>query len=335
MEKKILVSVIVPIYQVEKYLQQCVDSILQQTYRELEIILVDDGSKDASARICDMYAEKDARVQVIHKENGGLSSARNTGLDIATGEYILFIDSDDWIEVDMVDLLLSNLIKENADISACGFKKEYKDAEETVVFSHQYLVLNTEQGIKYGVMNGYYSIIACNKLVNANLYKGMRFPLGKTSEDYYVTYQLLVRSRKLVYDSREVYHYRMRKGSIGHTKRISHEPTVQTRHLLCFVKRNYPNILDTVLYAYFFTMMIVYNFYINANMRDASRRKRLGLLMSLFAKKYYKQMLSQPLSIKDRMLISIWRCIPCFYPVANNLYRAWKEKKMREQSLFD
>ena len=113
------ISVIVPIYKLEQYLEECVDSLIEQTYKNIEIILVDDGSPDNCGAICDRYAEQDDRIQVIHKKNGGLSDARNAGLDIASGEYVLFIDSDDNVSVDMVEELYGAIKKQNADISVC------------------------------------------------------------------------------------------------------------------------------------------------------------------------------------------------------------------------
>ena len=125
-----LISVIVPIYNVEKYLDRCVDSIINQTYKNLEIILVDDGSPDNCLAICDSWAEKDRRIKVIHKENGGVSSARNSALDIASGDYIGFVDSDDWIEPDMYEILIKNAKKYDADISRCAGLLDYCDRSE-------------------------------------------------------------------------------------------------------------------------------------------------------------------------------------------------------------
>ena len=118
-----MISVVVPVYNVEKYINDCIDSIINQTYRELEIILVDDGSNDSSGAICDEYAMKDDRIRVIHKKNGGLAEARNKGIDSANGSYLAFIDSDDHINVHMMDILLNNLIKTDSDISVCRFHK--------------------------------------------------------------------------------------------------------------------------------------------------------------------------------------------------------------------
>ncbi|NST07596.1 glycosyltransferase, partial [Enterococcus faecalis] len=120
------ISIIVPVYNVEKYLEKCVRSILAQTFTDFELILVDDGSPDSSGAMCDQFAEQDQRVKVIHKENGGLSDARNAGIEIATGEYLGFVDSDDYIADDMYELLYTNIVKEDADLSICGIYDVYE-----------------------------------------------------------------------------------------------------------------------------------------------------------------------------------------------------------------
>lgn len=129
MEEK-LISIIVPVYNVEKYLKECIDSVISQTYKNLEIILVDDGSTDKSGEICDEYSKKDSRIKVIHKENGGLSDARNVALDIAKGEYIGFVDSDDYVEKDMFETLYKLAEEHNTEISSISF---YKTLENEII----------------------------------------------------------------------------------------------------------------------------------------------------------------------------------------------------------
>lgn len=135
------ISIIVPVYNVEKYLEKCVRSILAQTFTDFELILVDDGSPDSSGAMCDQFAEQDQRVKVIHKENGGLSDARNAGIEIATGEYLGFVDSDDYIADDMYELLYTNIVKEDADLSICGIYDVY-EGKEPVEKQQQYIVLD-------------------------------------------------------------------------------------------------------------------------------------------------------------------------------------------------
>ena len=183
MEKKI--SVIVPVYKVEEYLCRCVDSIINQTYKNLEIILVDDGSPDSCGRICDEYAEKDSRIKVIHKENGGLSSARNAGLDIATGDYIGFVDSDDFIDAEMYSMLYE-MIK-NADVEISGVNgRSFVEEEHLLPYIAGRKNISKEQSCEEaikGLLLRTFNSSVCSKLFLGSLFKSRRFEIGKLSED--------------------------------------------------------------------------------------------------------------------------------------------------------
>ena len=212
-----LVSIIVPIYKVEPYLRRCLDSIINQTYTNLEIILVDDGSPDGCPQICDEYASKDNRIVVIHKENGGLSDARNAGLDICKGEYISFVDSDDWIAFSFVECLLQETCLSKADIGVTSFVRtsnsftaEIKlDAKPNIeelsslqaakkIWSDEYVVFVTSWG----------------KIYKASLFTDIRFPKGKIHEDEYTTYKLLYRASKTIFLNVPLYFYFQRNDSI-------------------------------------------------------------------------------------------------------------------------
>lgn len=208
-----IISIIVPVYNVEKYLDKCVKSILAQTFKDFELILVDDGSKDLGGEMCDEYLKIDPRVKVIHKENGGLSSARNAGIEIAAGEFIGFVDSDDYIEADMYELLYNNIIKENADMSVCGIYdcyvgKALKKSKEC------YKVLNTEEAI-FTVLEGkLFSVPACNKLYKNKLFNETRYPEKKAAEDAFVIIDLLMKCEVIVFSSEQKYYYYHRENSI-------------------------------------------------------------------------------------------------------------------------
>ncbi len=210
------VSVIVPVYNVEPYLRRCVDSILAQTLTDIEIILVNDGSSDSCPSICDEYAVNESRVKVIHKENGGLSSARNAGLDSVTGEYVAFIDSDDYIAADMYERLLSALLEADADISICGFQRvgeNHVPAAEKISFFDT--VLTGKQALENLYTNDYiYFTSACNKLFIGNLFTGYRFPEGKLFEDGYAAFRYYFDSKKVVCLSGCFYFYLTRTNSI-------------------------------------------------------------------------------------------------------------------------
>lgn len=207
MEK--LVSVIVAVYNIEEYLPRCVDSILAQTYRNLEIILVDDGSKDQSGSICDSYAEKDRRIKVIHKKNGGLSDARNAGMDAASGEYIGFVDGDDWIEPDMYRAMYFAWRKEKAQAAVCRYKQITKSgiidgsAGNSVSLSRdEALEIYVCGDERYLIYNSVWS-----KLFARDLVEGMRFPVGKNSEDIMFTTRAFCRMERLVYLDEAYYNY--------------------------------------------------------------------------------------------------------------------------------
>lgn len=164
------ISIIVPVYNVEKYLEKCVRSILAQTFTDFELILVDDGSPDSSGAMCDQFAEQDQRVKVIHKENGGLSDARNAGIEIATGEYLGFVDSDDYIADDMYELLYTNIVKEDADLSICGIYDVY-EGKEPVEKQQQYIVLDKVAAMKMILEAKVVSVHAVNKLYKKKFLK--------------------------------------------------------------------------------------------------------------------------------------------------------------------
>lgn len=212
-EKRPLVSVIVPIYKVEEYLEKCVNSIRNQTLRELEIILVDDGSPDRCGRICDEFAEKDERIVVIHKENGGLSDARNEGIKAATADLVAFIDSDDYIDPDMMEFLFRNLQKEGADLSVCGLYHHFGD---TLQISQDTLdglyVADTKEAIRLELTE--VPVTAVNKIYKKALFQQVCFPKGKLYEDAHTMIPLILQSKKVVYDLQPKYHYVHREDSI-------------------------------------------------------------------------------------------------------------------------
>ncbi len=213
-----LISIIIPIYNVEQYLRRCVDSVLQQTYTNLEIILVDDGSPDNCGRICDEYVQADSRVRVIHKTNGGLSSARNAGLDIMTGEYLMFVDSDDYISLDCVEYLFSMNKRFSAQISIGNYAEtrssqyEFKQSQECLE-----LISGRESCERqYGEHSVQY-ISSCFKLYTRTVFTKLRFPEGLLHEDGGTTYKALYACNKVAVSPRVVYAYYYNPESI--TKR--------------------------------------------------------------------------------------------------------------------
>lgn len=210
-----LITVIVPIYDVEQYLNTCIESITQQAYENLEILLIDDGSPDNCPHMCDQWAKKDNRIKVIHKKNGGLSSARNAGLDVCTGDYISFVDSDDYLHKDMYSILMHDIKEKNVDVVKCA---KYYDVEGEV---ERDCILNTpKEYTKEEILHNYfyYQEDFCggcwDKLYKAELFRNIRFPEGINSEDYYMYVQLYTKINKLYFNNVPLYFYRIRENSI-------------------------------------------------------------------------------------------------------------------------
>ena len=210
-----LISVIVPIYNVEKYLARCVDSIVNQTYKNLEIILVDDGSPDRCPQMCDDYAEKDSRIKVVHKKNGGLSDARNAGMAVATGEYISFIDSDDYVSDDFFECLLDVMNKENSDIAECSVVKFYEDNRfDEFIDDLSVKTYDTQDAMSALIAENPFHQHVWNKLYKTELVKDIPYAVGKLNEDEFWTYRVFGRANKVARLNKTMYYYFQRNSSI-------------------------------------------------------------------------------------------------------------------------
>lgn len=207
-----VISIIVPVYNVEKYLDRCIKSILEQTFKDFELILIDDGSTDGSGKMCDEYLKMDSRIKVVHKENGGQGSARNVGIEMASGEYIGFVDSDDYIDADMYELLYNNLVKENADMSICGEWHCYKDKPPKKNKPY-YAVLNTEDTVRLYLEIPYFSVGPCDKLYKKIIFDEIRYPVNKSYEDLAVIFEIIFKCRKIVITFEQKYYYYHRENS--------------------------------------------------------------------------------------------------------------------------
>lgn len=223
-----MITVIIPVYNVQDYLARCVDSVLAQTHQDLEIILVDDGSTDASGDICDQYAERDSRISVIHKSNGGLSDARNAALDVMRGDYVTFVDADDYVHPQFVELLLHTIEGTGAPIAVCRWQ-ELNDGERpksadtgnitTKLFSQAEAINSVfyQQELNHS---------ACSRLFKASIFDGLRFPEGKLYEDLAVIYPILKKVDRVALISPAMYYYMHRTGSIIESM------TLQRTHVL-------------------------------------------------------------------------------------------------------
>ena len=287
------ISVIVPVYNVEDYLDRCVQSIINQTYKNLEIILVDDGSPDNCGRICDEYAIKDNRIKVIHKENGGLSDARNTGINVATGDFFGFVDSDDFIHPEMYETLLLNILKDDVDISVCYFEKV---TDDIVVFDksdYKVLTINNlaalDQLFTFGSIN---IVIAWNKLYKRDLFYGIQYPQGRIREDEFTTYKLLYRAKRIGIVERAMYYYFQREGSIMNDRTLSsecHFAEAQEERLEFFVEKKLEDLYLLALKRYcMWLMSMIFIYY--------TKRKDYPQMYQLFKqkrKKYINRLIAE------------------------------------------
>lgn len=242
-----LISVIVPVYKVETYLDRCVQSIVDQTYRNLEIILVDDGSPDNCPTLCDTWAEKDSRIKVIHKENGGLSDARNAGMAVATGQYTGFIDSDDYIAPEMYQLLFDQMCADGSDISACGVEMVYEDGAAPKRLTHDgHCVLTRDSAMHAVIQETWIKQPVWYKLYQTDIIRDLSFPVGKYHEDVFWTWQAVAKANKVSVFDTPCYYYVQRSGSImAERYSLRRLDAIEAKQLrLCFVETEYPQLAE-------------------------------------------------------------------------------------------
>lgn len=252
-----LISVIIPIYKVEAYLKRCVDSIINQTYKNLEIILVDDGSPDNCPQICDDYAKQDSRVKVVHKENGGLSDARNAGMAVATGEYISFIDSDDWIDKTFISTLYDG-IQSGADIAECATRL-FDDDDNTLSVrgSQEGIIGRKDALVKLILEKGVYQTV-CDKLYKRSKIQDIPFVVGKYHEDDFWTWQVFMKMEKLYLCEKPLYNYLQRNNSIiGSSYSLKRLDGVQARYERMEGLKEFPEVGDFA--AISFANILIYN----------------------------------------------------------------------------
>ena len=258
------ISIIVPVYKVEKYIHKCIDSILSQTFSDFELILVNDGSPDKCGDICDEYARKDSRIKVIHKDNGGQGDARNAGLDAALGDYIGFVDSDDWIESDMYDLLYSMCIQNNCDIANCTSIIHYKNrvVEKS---SYPLAIHNRDEAMKTMLQGNLYDEVVWTKLFKRNLLEEIRFPVGVVYEDTAFTYRVIHKSNRVCCIGEPKYHYIKRDNSTMDQakKNIRIDGVVIYDEMNKFLTEHYKGLSNIVTLKLANTAMVVTKFNVN------------------------------------------------------------------------
>lgn len=312
-----LISIVVPVYKVEKYIKECLDSIINQTYTKIEVILVDDGSPDESGKICDEYAHKDVRIKVIHKKNGGLSDARNYGIDIAQGKYITFIDSDDYIDSKYIEELYNAIKLNDVKVSQCNILKV--NDEKEILRKIGYLDSQIKSGKEMikDIYNKHWieNVVVWNKMYAKELFKDLRYPVGKIHEDEYTTYKILYDLDKVAIINKYLHNYRQNENSIigrsFNVKRLDVLEAFEER-LMFFKERNEIELYELTLIEYLQKIRECYiktKKYINKSqniqldlinkyrknlkiintMKDIDNKKKIKLfLFYIFPKLYYK-----------------------------------------------
>ncbi|RST72559.1 glycosyltransferase [Siminovitchia acidinfaciens] len=245
-----IISIIVPIYNVEQYLNKCIDSILAQTFTKFELILVNDGSPDNCGEICDQYKLKDNRVKVIHKKNGGVADARNAGIDVAKGNYIGFVDSDDWIEPNMYEILYDLIVEHKTGISACSIQSPTNDKK---VNSDEINILDSGTAINLIYEGKPPGFGPCNKLYLKNLFQEIRFPINRDYDDAAIMYQLFDKAEKIVMVDFPLYNYTYRDSSITKSPFSENrfDLVVNYYETYSFMEKYYPDMRDKIVDEYY------------------------------------------------------------------------------------
>lgn len=310
-----IVSVIIPVYNVERFLKECVDTVLEQTYQNLEIILIDDGSTDDSPGICDTYALKDNRIKVIHQQNQGAAVARNTGLENATGEYIVFVDSDDFINEKMIEKLYIALKQTDSDLSICNFKYTSENGKEIALKETDIKneVLYTEEIIDKLFQNnncGY--IVIWNKMYKKDLWKQIRYPVGVIYEDEAVIHHIFSKCKKVATISDELYYYRQVGGSIMHSERNEKnlDKYLALADRLMFLKSavSKENIRK-LAYQYWYHYLDDYYYFSKRNRNSARLKQMKKTLLSV----YPIMVQCGFFTVKDALSIMIFIFLPNVY----------------------
>ena len=318
-----LISVIVPVYNVEDYLNRCVESIVNQTYSNLEIILVDDGSTDSSGEKCDEWAEKDKRIVVIHKENVGLSDARNKGLEIAKGEYIGFVDSDDYISIDMYRILFDTITKTSADIAECRWLKfsEENEIQCITVKQDQCIIqFSTEKALLELILERNHKQTVWNKLYKKRVICN-GFPVGRINEDEFWTYQVFGNANRTALIDLSLYFYFQRDNSIMHVKYSPKrlDGIIARKERMVYMKKNYPALFAQACLSYVWACFYHYQVICRNNEVDMDRKYR-KMLHSEYCDYCIKEVVDLQ-SYKQRLWMKSFKLFPDFTCRVRNILR--------------
>ena len=320
------ISIIVPIYNVEKYLPRCIESLINQTYNNTEILLIDDGSKDKSSDICDYYTKKYNNINTFHKKNGGLSDARNYGINRASGKYIAFVDSDDFVDKDYCRILHKNLIENNADMSICNIKrivdstKIHDNNKKEIV--NVYSTKETQKNLlNYSNNLNEITTVAWNKLYKKELWNNIRYPKGKINEDEFVIHYLIDNSKKIVYSNLNLYYYYQREGSIMKStyskERLAVIEAFRDRWQFYSKKKEYKDLESKAYCAYM--KMIIKNYFLSI---ENNLEKKVIISLRDLYKKDFKEKVK--ISIVEKIKLLLFYISPKIF---NFLQKKIKDEK--------
>lgn len=308
-----IISIIVPVYKVETYLNKCIDSILNQTFEDFELILVNDGSPDKCGEICEEYAKKDSRIRVFHKENGGQATARNFGIDVARGEYIGFVDSDDYIEPEMYEVLYNMCINDNCDMVNCSSKIYFKN--HIKVNGNGEKVIHSKREAMRVVIEGLlYDECLWSKLVKKSLLKDLRMPIGIIYEDTAFVYKIVDKCERVGYIGLPMYNYIKREDSTMDraVKDIRMDAILVYKEMYKFVKNKYPDIADIVMLKLSNTCISIMNTIIKQDEFNIYINKYIEV-SKVLNKNFYNNMKSKNYHRNEKILLLANKINPMLY----------------------
>ena len=330
-----LISVIVPVYKAEDTLLRCVNSITVQTYRQLEIILVDDGSPDKCPEICDQLAKDDSRIVVIHQQNGGVSAARNAGMANAHGDYLGFVDSDDWVEPEMYERLLQGVLDQKAQICLCGVKSTYNNKVVEVKKTDKPIIRSGDEAICDLMNDRPHSLVIWNKLWKKELFDGVSFPVGRVFEDAATTWKLIMKAERILFLPDCLYNYNQIEGSLVHTYSLKsfEDQWIATKERFDVLSTRYPSIYEKCLGECAMVIARVWGWYSKADTQDKESYLDMLKEMSEFVHQYSDKIRKSniPTHIKTGCLFAK-SMSPLSFAMAggiHTLFRKIQEKKNR------
>lgn len=325
------ISVIIPVYNVERYLEKCIDSIINQTYKNLEILLINDGSKDKSGEICDEYAKKDSRIKVIHKENSGVADTRNMGLEIATGDYLMFVDSDDYISNTMIQMLYDKMVLENPDMCMCNYHEvsgDYHiiDKDKNPVICEKTLDNMSDIFEHYMGENHSLYVLPVNKLYKRNLFDGIRYKKGMVYEDELLSHHLVGKCKKVSFVNECLYYYVQTQGSITRSEfslkkmdateaildRIEYALNINNQ---ACVEKSFKNVVGYFVVGYK-----------KLDLNDQRTRERMNELKGYFDRLYPEAIKTVKSAVWRKLLYLFFIC-PRLYCFLYGFYNVVRDKK--------